>query len=59
GYDRTYGARPIARLIQSKIKEPLVDSILFGTLQNGGVVQVDVADGELAVKEEARREATE
>ncbi|HEY0591319.1 MAG TPA: ATP-dependent Clp protease ATP-binding subunit ClpA, partial [Thermoanaerobaculia bacterium] len=47
GYDRTYGARPIARLIQSKIKEPLVDSILFGTLQNGGVVQVDVADGEL------------
>ncbi len=54
GYDRTYGARPIARLIQSKIKEPLVDSILFGTLQNGGVVFVDVAEGELSVREEGR-----
>ncbi|HEU5162250.1 MAG TPA: ATP-dependent Clp protease ATP-binding subunit ClpA [Thermoanaerobaculia bacterium] len=51
GYDRTYGARPIARLIQSKIKEPLVDSILFGTLQGGGVVRVDVAEGELALTE--------
>ncbi len=56
GYDRTYGARPIARLIQSKIKEPLVDSILFGILQNGGTVRVDVAEGELAVGEEARRD---
>jgi ATP-dependent Clp protease ATP-binding subunit ClpA len=54
GYDRTYGARPIARLIQSKIKEPLVDSILFGTLQNGGVVRVDAADGELSIEEVAR-----
>jgi ATP-dependent Clp protease ATP-binding subunit ClpA len=58
GYDRTYGARPIGRLIQSKIKEPLVDAILFGALQDGGVVRVDVADGELSVTEEARRDAT-
>ncbi|MGH9456425.1 MAG: ATP-dependent Clp protease ATP-binding subunit ClpA [Thermoanaerobaculia bacterium] len=49
GYDRTYGARPIARLIQSKIKEPLVDAILFGDLQSGGLVRVSVRDGELAV----------
>jgi ATP-dependent Clp protease ATP-binding subunit ClpA len=56
GYDRTYGARPIGRLIQSKIKEPLVDAILFGALQNGGVVRVDVREGELAIEEESRRD---
>ncbi|MGZ5494409.1 MAG: AAA family ATPase, partial [Thermoanaerobaculia bacterium] len=41
GYDRSFGARPMARLIQSKIKEPLVDAILFGKLASGGVVIVD------------------
>ncbi len=45
GYDKAFGARPMARLIQSKLKEPLVDAILFGSLQNGGNVSVD-ADGE-------------
>jgi ATP-dependent Clp protease ATP-binding subunit ClpA len=49
GYDRAFGARPMARLIQSKIKEPLVDAILFGSLQNGGNVVVDAADGELTL----------
>jgi ATP-dependent Clp protease ATP-binding subunit ClpA len=42
GYDRAFGARPMARLIQQKIKEPLVDEILFGRLQGGGAVVVDV-----------------
>jgi ATP-dependent Clp protease ATP-binding subunit ClpA len=41
GYDRSFGARPMARLIQSKIKEPLVDAILFGKLASGGNVIVD------------------
>ncbi|MGZ8853563.1 MAG: AAA family ATPase, partial [Thermoanaerobaculia bacterium] len=41
GYDRSFGARPMARLIQSKIKEPLVDAILFGKLASGGGVIVD------------------
>jgi ATP-dependent Clp protease ATP-binding subunit ClpA len=40
GYDRAFGARPMARLIHSKIKEPLVDAILFGKLQDGGNVVV-------------------
>ncbi len=44
GYDRAFGARPMARLIQAKIKEPLVDAILFGTLQAGGSVIVDADD---------------
>ncbi|HUP64384.1 MAG TPA: AAA family ATPase, partial [Thermoanaerobaculia bacterium] len=50
GYDRRYGARPIARLIQSKIKEPLVDSVLFGELQQGGTVKVGIRDGEIALE---------
>ena len=45
GYDAAYGARPMARLIHQKIKEPLVDAVLFGELQGGGTVVVD-ADGE-------------
>jgi ATP-dependent Clp protease ATP-binding subunit ClpA len=45
GYDRAFGARPMARLIHSKIKEPLVDEILFGKLASGGNVVVD-ADGD-------------
>jgi ATP-dependent Clp protease ATP-binding subunit ClpA len=49
GYDRLYGARPMARLIQQKIKEPLVDRILFGDLAAGGRVVVDVDDVELVV----------
>jgi len=47
GYDRAFGARPMARLIQQKIKEPLVDAILFGKLQAGGKVVVDSDGGEL------------
>src|SRR3954453_16096108 len=41
GYDKAFGARPMARLISTKIKEPSVDSILFGALQNGGTIAVD------------------
>jgi ATP-dependent Clp protease ATP-binding subunit ClpA len=50
GYDRLMGARPMARLIQSKIKEPLAEEILFGKLQAGGKVIVDEKDGELDLK---------
>ena len=48
GYDAQMGARPMARLIQDKIKRPLAEEILFGELaEHGGVVHVDVGDGEL------------
>jgi ATP-dependent Clp protease ATP-binding subunit ClpA len=40
GYDPTMGARPMARLIQDKVKKPLADELLFGKLSNGGVVRV-------------------
>ena len=47
GYDKAFGARPMARLISTKIKEPSVDSILFGALQNGGTIKVDAEGDEL------------
>jgi ATP-dependent Clp protease ATP-binding subunit ClpA len=40
GYDPKYGARPLARLIQSEIRDPLTDEILFGELENGGTVTI-------------------
>ena len=40
GYDDTFGARPLARVIQDHIKKPLADEILFGKLKSGGTVRV-------------------
>ncbi|PKM15737.1 MAG: ATP-dependent Clp protease ATP-binding subunit ClpA [Gammaproteobacteria bacterium HGW-Gammaproteobacteria-2] len=50
GFDQQMGARPMARVIQDKIKRPLADELLFGELINGGRVTVDVVDGELHVE---------
>jgi len=44
GYDKDFGARPLARLIQKEIKDPLSDEVLFGRLVKGGRVRVDVRD---------------
>ncbi len=46
GYDETMGARPMARLIQSTIKTPLADEVLFGKLKGGGAVKVVVGHDE-------------
>ena len=45
GYDRLYGARPMGRLIQEKIKQPLAEELLFGKLAEGGEVSVTMKDG--------------
>ncbi|HEX2835041.1 MAG TPA: ATP-dependent Clp protease ATP-binding subunit ClpA [Thermoanaerobaculia bacterium] len=50
GYDRSFGARPMSRLITSKIKEPLVDGILFGNLADGGTVTIDAENDELRLR---------
>ena len=42
GYDESMGARPMGRVIQTQIKTPLADEVLFGRLKNGGVVRVVV-----------------
>ena len=44
GYDRSYGARPLGRLIQETIKRPLADELLFGKLVHGGEVRVHIRD---------------
>ncbi|HWA80783.1 MAG TPA: ATP-dependent Clp protease ATP-binding subunit ClpA [Acetobacteraceae bacterium] len=48
GYDRLYGARPLARVIQEHIKKPLAEELLFGRLARGGAVKVTLKDGALA-----------
>jgi ATP-dependent Clp protease ATP-binding subunit ClpA len=47
GHDPAYGARPLSRVIQSDIKDMLSDEILFGKLQNGGHVALDLEDEKL------------
>jgi ATP-dependent Clp protease ATP-binding subunit ClpA len=42
GYDPDFGARPLGRLIQKELKNPLTDEVLFGRLEKGGRVSVDV-----------------
>ncbi len=44
GYDRLYGARPLARIIQEHVKKPLAEELLFGKLVKGGLVRVDMVD---------------
>ena len=48
GYDKLYGARPMGRLIQEKIKQPLAEELLFGKLVHGGEVTVKISDGQPA-----------
>jgi ATP-dependent Clp protease ATP-binding subunit ClpA len=45
GYEPAYGARPLARVVQKRIKEPLARQLLFGDLKGGGTARVE-ADGE-------------
>ena len=49
GFDRFHGARPMARLIQQRITEPLSEAILFGNLQEGGRALVKVRKNDLAL----------
>ena len=47
GYDRHFGARPLARVIQEHIKKPLSEELLFGHLVKGGIVKVTVEGGKI------------
>jgi ATP-dependent Clp protease ATP-binding subunit ClpA len=47
GYDKTFGARPMARLIQDQVKRPLADEMLFGRLKDGGKVEIDAGEDAL------------
>lgn len=56
GFDPHMGARPLARVIQEEIKKPLADALLFGALQSGGQVVVDVAEAD--TKSDGRKKLT-
>ena len=47
GYDPVYGARPLARVVQTEVRTPLTDEILFGKLEHGGTVRIGLADDAL------------
>jgi ATP-dependent Clp protease ATP-binding subunit ClpA len=49
GYDKAMGARPMARLVQSTLKAPLANEILFGKLASGGTARIDIEDGAIAI----------
>jgi ATP-dependent Clp protease ATP-binding subunit ClpA len=48
GYDKMMGARPMSRLIQDQVKQPLAEELLFGKLARGGEVHVSLKDDKLA-----------
>jgi ATP-dependent Clp protease ATP-binding subunit ClpA len=50
GFDRLFGARPMARLIEQELKRPLADAILFGPLADGGNAVADVEDGKVVLR---------
>jgi ATP-dependent Clp protease ATP-binding subunit ClpA len=61
GHQPQYGARPFARTIDEHLKKPLVDSLLFGEVNKGGEIKVEIAEGKLnfefiKTKQEAKAE---
>ncbi|MHA2937404.1 ATP-dependent Clp protease ATP-binding subunit ClpA [Vibrio sp. RC27] len=50
GYDKAMGARPMGRVIQEKLKKPLANELLFGSLVGGGTVKVTLVDDTLKFK---------
>ncbi len=60
GYDRSMGARPMARVIQEHIKKPLAEMVLFGNLEaGGGDVFISVEDDQLKLHSEINEKAAE
>ena len=56
GFDRKMGARPLQRVIDKDIRRPLSKLMLFGTLVNGGSINIDVQEDELVLVEERELE---
>jgi ATP-dependent Clp protease ATP-binding subunit ClpA len=54
GFDPTYGARPLGRVIQKEVRDPLTDELLFGALENGGTVTIGAEDDKLTFSYEPR-----
>ncbi|MCK8045370.1 ATP-dependent Clp protease ATP-binding subunit ClpA [Shewanella sp. 1CM18E] len=58
GYDKSMGARPMARVVTELIKRPLADEILFGELEKGGIARVDVKADEIVITTESLEKVT-
>jgi len=54
GFDPVFGARPLARVIQREVRDPLTDQLLFGALENGGTVTIGADGDKLAFGYEPR-----
>ena len=54
GYDPIYGARPLGRVVQKEVRDPLTDEILFGKLEQGGTVTIGEKDDQLTFSYEGR-----
>jgi ATP-dependent Clp protease ATP-binding subunit ClpA len=54
GYDPVFGARPLARVIQREVRDPLTDQILFGSLEHGGTVTIGAPNDQLTFSFEPR-----
>ena len=50
GYTPEYGARPLKRLIQSKILNPVAEFIISRKVENGGIVSVEVKNGQPVIE---------
>ncbi len=59
GYDERFGARPLARLIQRRLRQPLAEALLFGELREGGTASIEVDEGRLSLTYEAALPASD
>jgi ATP-dependent Clp protease ATP-binding subunit ClpA len=57
GYDAVFGARPLGRVVQKEVRDPLTDEILFGALEQGGTVTIGLADDKLTFEYEKKSAA--
>jgi ATP-dependent Clp protease ATP-binding subunit ClpA len=57
GFDPTFGARPLGRVIEDRVKRPLTEELLFGALENGGTAIVDAEGGEVVMRYQAAAES--
>ncbi len=57
GYDPAYGARPLKRVIQKHVQDPLAEKILAGEIKDGETILVDVSDGDLSFASEQKEAA--
>ena len=57
GYDPAYGARPLKRVIQKAVQDPLAEAILAGRVKDGDTVRISVREGSLAINGEVAKAA--